>query len=300
MKPILSTIIASLTILVAFQVYALVNPVNQTLKTQRPSNSQKIDHTQPQSTLNRIKPVKLNMVIHKVTQRNLFNVQVDGEQKRASEPEEALNLEKTSLKLTLWGTVTGQKKDDGWAVIKDLKAKQQELYRVNDEIQGATIKSILRNKIILTVNGKDQILEVDEDSLSPQNRKRQITDKRPITPTPRDNTPDRPGRPDMPDSVSQSNQLFKTRPFYRNGEASGVMIYSIKRGSVAQLLGLRNGDIIQAVDDVEIQDVQDLEDFDENIDEQSDLTISILRRGKPQELVFNAQDNAHSINDVEQ
>ncbi|WP_320040343.1 type II secretion system protein N [uncultured Desulfobacter sp.] len=296
MKPIFLTILAGLIILIAFQVYALVNPVTQTPKAQLHPNSQKTDYTQQHPTLNRIEPVKLNKVIHRVTQRNLFQVQVDGKQKMAPELEE-LNLEKTSLKLTLWGTVTGQNKEDGWAVIKDLKAKQQELYRVNDKIQGATIKAILRNRIILTVNGKDQILEVDENPLSSNNRKRQFSDRRPTTPTPRQSAPDRPG---IPDNVSQSNQLFKTRPYFRNGEASGVMIYSIKRGSVAQLLGLRNGDIIQAVDDVEIQNVQDLEDFDENIDEQSDMTISILRRGKAKELVFSAQDNAHSVNDVEQ
>ncbi|MCG8548841.1 MAG: PDZ domain-containing protein [Desulfobacterales bacterium] len=296
MKPIFSIILAGLLILVAFQVYALVNPVAQPPKTQRPVNKQKTGHTQPQSPLNRIKPVKLNQIIQRVTQRNLFKVQIDGEQKKAPEPA-PLNLEKTSLKLTLWGTVTGQKKQDGWAVIKDLKAKQQELYRVNDKIQGATIKAILRNKIILTVNGKDQILEVDEKSLPPRGGKRHSAGPSPRTPTPRHTPPD---RPDMPDSVSQLNQLFKTRPYFRNGEASGVMIYSIKKGSVAQLLGLRNGDIIQAVDDVEIQDIQDLENFDENMDEQTDMTIAILRRGKSKELVFSAEDNAYSINDVKQ
>jgi S1-C subfamily serine protease len=77
------------------------------------------------------------------------------------------------------------------------------------------------------------------------------------------------------------------------------MIYSIKRDSVARLIGLRNGDIIQAVDDLEIKDTQDLEDFEDNIDDYSDMTISILRRGKPKELVFNGQDNAYTINDVE-
>jgi general secretion pathway protein C len=281
--------------LVAFQVYALVNPVTQSPKTQPPPNNPKVDHTQALSKLDRIKPVKLNQIIHRVTQRNLFNVRVDGQPGRAFEPED-LNLEKTSLKLTLWGTVTGKNKEDGWAVIKDQKAKRQELYRVNDKIQGATIKAILRNKIILTVNGKDQMLEVDENSLSSQNRKRQIPDTMPTASIPPRTLPN----PGMPDSASQSNQLFKTRPYFRDGQASGVMVYSIKRGSVAQLLGLRNGDIIQAVDDVEIQDVQDLENFDENIDEQSDLTISIIRRGKVKELVFSAEDNTHNLNDVEQ
>jgi len=211
-----------------------------------------------------------------------------------------LNLEKTSLKLTLWGTVTGQKKEDGWAVIKDIKTKQQDLYRVNDKIQGATIKSILRNKVILTVNGKDQILEVDAEPPPLLGRKRRPSG-RPFRPSPpQDHRPDRKEVEDMLNAASKSNQLFKTRPYVKNGEASGVMIYSIKKDSVARLLGLRNGDIIQAVDDVEIEDTQDLETFEDSIDDHSDITISILRRGKSKELVFSGQDNAYTINDVKQ
>ena len=294
MKSIFSIILIGLIILVAFQVYAIVNPVTETLETQIISKSPKTNYSQPLSKANRFEPIKLNKVIEKVTQRNLFKVKVNGEHKNAPEAVN-LNLEKTSLELTLWGTVTGQKKQDGWAVIKDIKTKQQELYRINDKIQGATIKAILRNKVVLTVNGKDQILEVNADLSPSQNRTRGLSDRSPRHP--RHNIPNRQG---MPDAVSQSNPLFKTRPYIRKGESSGVMIYSIKKDSVAQLLGLRNGDIIQAVDDVEIQEIQDLEDFDDSIGDHSDITISILRRGKSKELVFSGQDKAYTINDVEQ
>ena len=103
----------------------------------------------------------------------------------------------------------------------------------------------------------------------------------------------------MFNATSKSNQLFKTRPYVKNGEASGVMIYSIKEDSMARLIGLRNGDIIQAVDDFEIEDPQDFENFEDSIDDHSDMTISILRRGKPKELIYSGQDNAYTINDVE-
>lgn len=298
MKPIFSLVLIGLTILVAFQVYALISPITDTSGIQTSSSNPKSDHTRPQSKSNRFEPVKLNKVIAKVTQRNLFKVEVDGEKNTAPEPMN-LHLEKTSLELTLWGTVTGQKKQEGWAVIKDIETKQQDLYRVNDKIQGATIKSILRNKVILTVNGKDQILEVNADPPPFLDRKRSPAD-RPSRPRPVQNH--RPAHrevEDMLNTVSNSNPLFKTRPYVKNGEASGVMIYSIKKDSLAQRLGLRNGDIILAVDDVEIQDPQDLENFDESIDDSSDITISILRRGKPKELIFGGQDNAQTINDVE-
>lgn len=285
-----------LAVVVAFQVYALVNPLSDTPRVQLSSNNPKTDDTLPQSTLSRIEPAKLNKIIETVTQRNIFKVEVNGEHKKEPEPVN-LNLEKTSLELTLWGTVTGQKQQDSWAVINDIKTKQQELYRINDQIQGATIKDILRNKVVLTVNGKDQILEMNTDSRPSQPRSKRVSsDKRP---TPLHHTTN-PEQPNLPDKEAQSDQLFKTRPYVRNGESSGVMIYSIKKDSVAQLLGLRNGDIIQAVDDVEVHDVQDLENLGNTLGDQSDVTISILRRGKPKELVFNGQDNAYTVNDVEQ
>jgi len=296
MKPIFFIILTGLIILIAFQVYALVNPVINRPKAQLSSNRPKTDYTQPQSRPNRFDPFKRNKVIEKVTRRNLFKVDVDGKNNNAPEPVN-LNLEKTSLKLTLWGTVTGQKKEDGWAVIQDIKTKQQDLYRVNDKIQGATIKSILRNKVILTVNGKDQVLEVDAEPPPLLGRKRKPS-SRPFRPTPQqDHRPDQKDVEDMLNAASTSNQLFKTRPYVKNGEASGIMIYSINKDSVARLLGLRNGDIIQAVNDVEIKDNQDFED---SIEDYSDMSISILRRGKPKELVFSEQDNAYTINDVEQ
>ena len=297
MKPIFSIILIGLGILIAFQVYALVNPVIYRPKARLSANSPKTDDTQSQSESNRFEPVKPNKIIEKVTQRNLFKVDVDGKNNKAPEPVN-LNLEKTSLKLTLWGTVTGQKKEDGWAVIQDIKTKQQDLYRVNDKIQGATIKSILRNKVILTVNGKDQILEVDAASPPLLGRKRKSS-SRFSSPPPRHQRPGQREVADILNAVSKSIPLFKTRPYVKNGEASGVMIYSIKRDSVARLIGLRNGDIIQAVDDLEIEDTQDLEDFEDSIDDYSDMTISILRRGKPKQLVFNGQENAYTINDVE-
>lgn len=298
MKPIFSVILTGLIVLIAFQVYALVNPDSNTLQPQQALKQSKADLPQPKSKTNSAKPVQLKKAIAKVSRRNLFKVQVNGKINAPPPPPENQHLEKTSLKLNLWGTVTGNTGQDSWAVIGDPKKKEQDLYRVNDKIQGATIKSILRNKIILTVNGKDQVLEINEDPSPATARMRRSLSKKPRRG--KDNNPAMPEPPEIPDMASRPNPLFKTRPYIKNGEASGVMVYSIKKNSVAKRLGLRNGDIIQAVDDEEIGSPDDLENFDDGIDSSSEITISILRRGKPKELVFSGQDNAYTINDIEQ
>ncbi len=71
-------------------------------------------------------------------------------------------LKHTDLKLRLLGTVTTDYKQTAYAVIEEQKAKKQSLYRVGDKIQKATVKMILREKVILNVNGRDEILEIGE------------------------------------------------------------------------------------------------------------------------------------------
>jgi len=71
-------------------------------------------------------------------------------------------LRHTDLKLRLWGTVTADDKQTVYAVIEEQKAKKQSLYRVGDKIQNATVKMIFREKVVLNVNGRDEILEIGE------------------------------------------------------------------------------------------------------------------------------------------
>ena len=80
-----------------------------------------------------------------ITRRNLFNTSPDMEA-----PAQALNvddLRKTDLNLKLWGTVTGQDRR-AYAVIEDTKTRQQDLYRIGDSVQNATVKLILRQKVV--------------------------------------------------------------------------------------------------------------------------------------------------------
>ncbi len=90
-----------------------------------------------------------------INKRNLFNT---GE-KASPQVDKVLieDLKQTKLKLKLLGTVTGDKQK-AYAVIEDLKERKQNLYRVGDSLQNAIVKIILREKVVLNLNGKDEIL----------------------------------------------------------------------------------------------------------------------------------------------
>ncbi len=96
-----------------------------------------------------------------IDKRNLFNTG-----KKANIHVDKVDIEElkqTKLKLKLLGTVTGNK-NKAYAVIDDLKDRKQNLYRVGDSLQNATVKLILREKVVLNLNGKDEILGMKSES----------------------------------------------------------------------------------------------------------------------------------------
>jgi type II secretory pathway component PulC len=71
------------------------------------------------------------------------------------------DLSETKLQLSLLGTVTGEK-DDARAIIRDEKTKLEDLYPAGASIQGAVINRITRGKVVLLVNGREEVLTIKD------------------------------------------------------------------------------------------------------------------------------------------
>lgn len=94
--------------------------------------------------------------------RNLFGPSGSTETARpVPPPDPAAELKMSDLGLVLVGTIGGSEGTHR-AVILDKKLHKQELYKIGDMVQGANIKEILRGKVILVVNGKDEFLDISE------------------------------------------------------------------------------------------------------------------------------------------
>jgi general secretion pathway protein C len=97
-----------------------------------------------------------------IFERNLFKTKAKADIKSSSINIDA--LKQTDLNLKLWGTVTGLE-DKTYAVIEEAKTRKQNLYRVGDTVQNATVKVVLREKVVLNVDGKDEVLEIEKEEL---------------------------------------------------------------------------------------------------------------------------------------
>jgi len=221
-----------------------------------------------------------------ITDRDLFKTK-DNAAKSDNQIDDAdlEKLKQTSMKLKLFGTVTGVT-GSAYAVIEETQKHKQGLYRAGDTIQKAQIKMILRKKVVLSVNGKDEILLMDEN----KNKKKRSS------PFSKDQELSRPGgrfdydetvtidREKINDSLKNINQLMsqvKVRPHFKDGKPNGLLLSHVRSNSIFKEMGLKNGDIVKGVNGNEIQSVDDALKFYESLKSSSSVEVQIERRGEP-------------------
>jgi general secretion pathway protein C len=101
-----------------------------------------------------------------IWERNLFAVAVDEE--KAVEPKKLLSkideLSLTSLNCTLMGTII-EENGESWAIIQDNQTKNQGRYSIGSLVNGAKVVMILRNKVVLNIDGRDELLVMGIEKL---------------------------------------------------------------------------------------------------------------------------------------
>lgn len=223
-----------------------------------------------------------------ILERNLFNTRSNSEPQPQKVDVES--LEETKLNLKLWGTVSGTG-DGDYAVIEDVKAREQNLYRSGDTIQTATVKEIYREKVVLTVNGKDEVLQMQElesgksfsrpgglpvRAAAPASgsiRAQRISLRRSYI------------EQSMTDVASLMTQV-QIQPHMENGVPAGLALSSIKPNSIFRRMGLRNGDIIAGVDGSEITSVDDALKLVDSLKSASNLSVQLKRRGREKNIEY--------------
>lgn len=209
-----------------------------------------------------------------IIERNLFRTKTE----TGSGPDklDIETLEPTDLNLKLLGTITGDEKE-AYAVIEDTAAKEQDLYRIGDTIQNATVKIILREKVVLNVNGKDEILGIEKAIGSQEIRK----PSRELVGTSSQNITVK--RSQIDTAVKDVNTLMKQiriRPNFKNGKPDGFRLTGIRPNSIFYNMGLKSGDIIMGVDGKDIESVDDALKFYQNLQSSSKVQLQIKRRGR--------------------
>jgi general secretion pathway protein C len=86
---------------------------------------------------------------------------------------------------------------------------------------------------------------------------------------------------------AQFARSVRVRPYKKDGEVTGFRLRRIQKGSPLEMLGAQQGDIIHAVNGVNLTSVDQALAAYQNLRSDSRLNFSITRQGKPQNLNIN-------------
>ena len=190
------------------------------------------------------------------------------------------NIKPSERNLKLWGTVVGNGSASAYAIIEEPGGnsgrKKQTLFRRGDFVQGAEIKKILREKIILSATGKNEILHIVKPQSSRPIRANRTAYNR------RNRQPIRQKRilrrSQIQKAVTNIDTIMSEANIRPHSE--GFQITRIRPSSIFRRMGLRNGDIITAVDRRPIYSVSDAVDILRDFTAGRNTSLNLKRRGQ--------------------
>jgi general secretion pathway protein C len=214
-----------------------------------------------------------------ISERNLFGSE------RTATADVQINveeLEPTKLDLELIGTVSGTG-DFDYAVIEEKKKRKQGLFKVGDPVADATIIKILKGKVILRIGGKDEVLLMKEtyagQSKPAQGSVAQGQAGGSIQVS----------KADIDSAFQNMNDMLtqvRVRPYFSGGKPDGFMVSQIKRGSIFEKMGLKNGDVIRGVNGEALQSAEKMLDLYSTMKSGAEVTLNIKRRGKEEDVRY--------------
>jgi len=220
-----------------------------------------------------------------IATRNLFGT---NEKQSVKGPEIDLKkLKKTSLPLKLLGTIVGED-GDSMAVIFKASWRKQELFRVGDSIENAVVKMILWEKIVLNVNGAEEILEMENigwgasQSPAPQSMR---AEKKKARPYKRKISIH---RSTIEKSLENVNDLIKgvsISPRFKNDQPEGIIFTKINKSSIFKRMGLSRGDILLRINGKKIQSIQDVALY-EIIKNDPGMRLEFIRKNRGYEIEY--------------
>ncbi|HUV77931.1 MAG TPA: type II secretion system protein GspC [Desulfobacterales bacterium] len=218
-----------------------------------------------------------------IIERNLFKTKTG----TGGRPEklDIESLTPTDLKLKLLGTVTGDEKE-AYAVIEDTDVKRQNLYKIGDTIQNATLKMILREKVVLHVNGKDEILGIEKVR---EERKTDRSSERKSASSSRNIAIKRSQIDTALQDVNTLMKQVRIQPHFQDGKPDGLRLTGVRPNSIFYKMGLKSGDIIVGVDGKNIESVDDALKFYQSLQSASKVQLQLKRRGRPKTIDYNIE-----------
>lgn len=262
-----------------------------------------------------------------IQERNLFGARGRSASPPPKPATPAAPPAKPAANLKLVGTVVGSP-NHTYAVIEDLSAKRQDLYRLGDLVREAKLVEITRNRVVLDNRGRrEEMLSFEkvEPSAAPTEpaARQQPPPRRPAPPQqPQENSPPQEGGPaqqdqptqqeeeaevevqrlsdnmwrvsreDLVEQIENLGQFMKEArltPHFNAGQADGFLISNLPKNSLLERMGLRNGDILKGINGQRFGSMEEVLQVYQQLQSQPSLQLEIERGSRPETLTYEVR-----------
>lgn len=192
---------------------------------------------------------------------------------------------------------TGGNGDFRYGIVEDQKAKEQKLVRIGESLDGAEVVDVGWRKLVLRRGAKEEVLVVPPDigvsktskptsrvskagtsAAKTESKVRKLGDDRFMI-----------GRDEVNHQLENLSTLFtqmRAVPSMKDGNTQGFRVFAIRRGSLFQQLGLRNNDVVQRINGMELTDPTRAMGLFEQLKGETRLSVDVLRGGEPRTLSY--------------
>lgn len=189
-------------------------------------------------------------------------------------------IQPTSLNLTLKGILADQGTNNRVALIAS-SGQKEKVYRVGDKVEGADIIRIEARRVIIRRNGVTEALDLQVNRPGAQSAVGRTTGPARILSL---------GENDRVIPVNTFKQQLSNLPTLlqqaqaipqmNNGEQTGFRIVSINPGSIFEQIGIRQDDVINAVNDMPVRNVADAMNVYRTLATTNSFRVGLVRNGR--------------------
>ncbi|NOK13809.1 general secretion pathway protein GspC [Corallococcus exercitus] len=207
------------------------------------------------------------------------------------DPDRPPDLRRSTLGIRLLGTLVSQDPRWSMASIHELPAGSARSLMLSDTIQGARVFAIERERILLLVDGRLEYIDgTGSVAPVPVNIQPGAALGRGIRETGAETyaVP----REDVTEALTHLDELMmqaRVVPSFRDGRTVGFKLFSIREGSLYSRLGLRNGDVLQRINGLDLDSPDKALEAFHTLRDARRVELQIERGGAPVRKVFDVR-----------
>ncbi|XXF75973.1 type II secretion system protein GspC [Myxococcaceae bacterium GXIMD 01537] len=209
---------------------------------------------------------------------------------------------KSGLRVKLLGTLVAGDPNWSFASVQDMTTQRSQTYMVGDRIQSAEVLEIERERVIVLNNSRKEFIDGQPGDGAGIAVNTPVNEPRAPTPVNTENKGVGSGiralseneyevpRDEINRTLGNLNEVAmqaRIVPAFKDGQAQGFKLFSIRPDSIYSKIGVQNGDVIRRINGFDMNSPEKALEVYSKLKEANNIVIELERNGSPVRKSYN-------------